>query len=117
MKKLQGFLKLISDETRLRVLMLLNEEALCVCELEGILEIPQPRVSSILSKYRDLGLVVDERKGKFIYYKLELKDPLHRAIVSSIKEKRSSIEQLTRDYEQMLNKEGIINACKGSPSI
>ncbi|NBG87118.1 ArsR/SmtB family transcription factor [Isachenkonia alkalipeptolytica] len=116
MKSLQGFLKLISEETRLRILMLLNEEALCVCELEAILEVPQPRVSKILSKYRDLGLVIDERKGKFIYYKLALKDPLHQAIVSTIKEKRETIEQLSRDYQRMLTKEGLLNACQGSPS-
>ncbi len=116
MKSLQGFLKLISEETRLRVMMLLNEEALCVCELEAILDVPQPRVSKILSKYRDLGLVIDERKGKFIYYKLDLKDPLHQTIVSSIKEKRDTIEQLSIDYQRMLKKEEILNACQGSPT-
>ncbi len=116
MKLLQGFLKLISEETRLRVMMLLNEEALCVCELEAILEVPQPRVSKILSKYRDLGLVIDERKGKFIYYKLDLKDPLHQSILSSIKERRETIEQLSKDYQRMLTKEGILNACQGFPS-
>lgn len=117
MKSLQEFLKLISDETRLRILMLLNEEALCVCELEAILEVSQPRVSRILSKYRDLGLVTDERQGKFIYYKLHLKDPLHQAIVSTIKEERERMEPLARDYQRMLTKEGIVNACQGSPGF
>ncbi len=115
MKSLQEFLKLIADETRLRILMLLNEEALCVCELEAILEVSQPRVSRILSKYRDLGLVIDERKGKFIYYKLDLKDPLHQGIVSSIKVRRETMEPLSKDYQRMLTKEGILNACQGSP--
>ena len=114
MKSLQDFLKLISEETRLRILMLLNEEPLCVCELEAVLKVSQPKVSRILSKYRDLGLVTDERQGKYIYYRLALKDPLHQAIVAAIKERRKSLPRLSEDYQRMLNKGGIRDLCAGS---
>ncbi len=114
MKSLQDFLKLISEETRLRILMLLNEEALCVCELEAVLEVSQPKVSRILSKYRDLGLVIDERHGKFIYYRLNVVDPVQRGIVDTIKEKRESIPRLAADYRRMGERENILEVCPGA---
>ncbi len=63
--------KVLSDETRLRMLMLLKEEPLCVCQLVGILDVPQPRVSKNLAKFRDLDLVESVRKDKFIVYHLK----------------------------------------------
>ena len=48
MNRLTNIFKLMSDETRLRIIMLLNRETLCVCEISGILNIPQPRISQNL---------------------------------------------------------------------
>ena len=49
MQTLTSIYKLLSDETRLRLLILLYQEPLCVCELVGILNVPQPRISKNLS--------------------------------------------------------------------
>ena len=70
MRETLEFFKLLSDETRFRVIMLLMEQELAVCELVGILDLPQPKVSKALGKLRDLGLVLDERKEKYMYYSL-----------------------------------------------
>jgi len=43
MNKLVSFLKIISDETRLRILLLLMEQELCVCEICEVLESRQKR--------------------------------------------------------------------------
>jgi ArsR family transcriptional regulator, arsenate/arsenite/antimonite-responsive transcriptional repressor len=62
---------LLSDETRLRCLVLLSvEKELCVCELGKILESIQPKVSRHLSLLRKSGLVFDERRGQWVYYRL-----------------------------------------------
>ena len=57
-------LKLLSDPTRLRILMLVGGEALSVAELQEILGMGQSRISTQLSQLKTAGLVTDERSGK-----------------------------------------------------
>ena len=57
-------LKLLSDPTRLRILMLVGGEALSVAELQEILGMGQSRISTQLSQLKAAGLVSDERSGK-----------------------------------------------------
>ncbi len=57
-------LKLLSDPTRLRILMLVGTEALSVAELQEILGMGQSRISTQLSQLKTAGLVSDERSGK-----------------------------------------------------
>ncbi|MCX6879617.1 MAG: metalloregulator ArsR/SmtB family transcription factor [Verrucomicrobia bacterium] len=61
-------LKLLSDPTRLRILMLLGQEALSVAELQEVLGMGQSRISTQLSQLKAAGLVVDERSGKNNFY-------------------------------------------------
>ena len=70
MKKLANIIKALSDETRLRVIKLLEERELCVCELIQVLDMSQPRISRHLSVLRNAGLVDDRREGKWVYYSL-----------------------------------------------
>jgi ubiquinone/menaquinone biosynthesis C-methylase UbiE len=57
-------LKLLSDPTRLRILMLVENEELSVAELQEILGMGQSRISTQLSQLKAEGLVSDERSGK-----------------------------------------------------
>ena len=57
-------LKLLSDPTRLRILMLVEHEALSVAELQEVLGMGQSRISTQLSQLKLEGLVSDERSGK-----------------------------------------------------
>ncbi len=57
-------LKLLSDPTRLRILMLVENEALSVAELQEVLGMGQSRISTQLSQLKMEGLVSDERSGK-----------------------------------------------------
>ncbi len=62
---------LLSDDTRLRCLLLLQKEKeLCVCELNHIIGGMQPKISRHLALMRQSGLVLDERKGQWVYYQL-----------------------------------------------
>jgi ArsR family transcriptional regulator len=64
-------LKLLSDTTRLRSLMLLlNEGELCVCELTHALGEIQPKISRHLAALRDSQVVMDRRSGQWIYYRI-----------------------------------------------
>ena len=70
MNLLTSLYKTLSDETRLRILMLLFQDDLCVCQLNGIIGASQPKISKNLSKLRDLNFVSDTRKEKFVFYTL-----------------------------------------------
>jgi len=69
MHDLDKFFKAMSDETRLRMVMLLHKRAFCVCELTDILGESQPKISKHLSKLKDMGFVSSERKQKYIYHR------------------------------------------------
>jgi ArsR family transcriptional regulator len=63
-------LRLLADETRLRLLLLLQKEELSVVEIQEVLGMGQSRISSHLAQLRQAGLVHDRRAGKNIYYAL-----------------------------------------------
>lgn len=63
--------RLLSDDTRLRSLLLMhNEGELCVCEMMHALDVIQPKISRHLALLRDAGVVSDRRQGQWIYYRL-----------------------------------------------
>ncbi len=65
------FYKCLSDETRLKSLMLLvSKRELCVCDLIQALELSQPKISRHLADLRKCGLVLPERRGKWVYYSI-----------------------------------------------
>ena len=70
MKKTVKILKALSDPTRLRIVILLLEKDLCVCELLFILNMEQSRISHQLRILRDAELVDDIRDGKWIIYRI-----------------------------------------------
>ncbi len=63
-----NLLRLLADETRLRLLVLLEEEELSVAELQEILGMGQSRISSHLAQLKRAGVVDDRRSGKNVYY-------------------------------------------------
>jgi DNA-binding transcriptional ArsR family regulator len=62
--------KLLAHPERLRILDLLRRDAECVCHLEAILGKPQPYISQQLKILRSAGLLVDERQGTNVFYRL-----------------------------------------------
>ena len=70
MPSIVNSLKLLADETRLRLLLLLGREELSVLEIQEILGMGQSRISSHLGQLRRGGLLTDRRAGKNVYYAL-----------------------------------------------
>ncbi|XMB86304.1 metalloregulator ArsR/SmtB family transcription factor [Mycoplasmatota bacterium WC44] len=105
MKQLTNFFKILSDETRLRILMLLMEKELCVCEIHEVMDESQPKISKHLAKLRDNNLIIDERKEKYVYYSLDIEEELYMHILNEIrnnidkfpllKDDQSKIEEVT----------------------
>lgn len=68
MQKEAKILKALADETRLRILALLLEGELCVCEIMAALALPQSTISRHLAYLRNSGWVLDRRQGIWMYY-------------------------------------------------
>ena len=67
----ESFARTLADPTRLRILMLLQvRDELCVCELTAALDLPQPKISRHLAILRETEMLLDRRKGTWIYYRL-----------------------------------------------
>nr|WED68860.1 metalloregulator ArsR/SmtB family transcription factor [Pectobacterium colocasium] len=63
--------KILSDETRLSIILLLREAGeLCVCDICSATVESQPKISRHIAILRESGLVLDCREGKWIHYRL-----------------------------------------------
>lgn len=62
--------KSLGDENRLRILNLLMQQKLCVCELEVLLEMTQSNVSKHLSKLKTNGVISSSKDAQWVYYKI-----------------------------------------------
>jgi len=74
--------RLLADTTRLRLLLLLEQEELSVAELAAITQLAQPRVSTHLAKLKEAGMAVDRREGVFVYYRIAT--PINDASLDSL---------------------------------
>jgi ArsR family transcriptional regulator len=77
-------LKALADPNRLRILNLLHERTLCVCDLEAILDLNQSNLSRHLSKLRQAGIVKAQKKALFAYYSCAALPPPYGPIVDEL---------------------------------
>jgi ArsR family transcriptional regulator len=62
--------KAISDPTRLKILYLLQDGELCVCEVINVLEKPQSTISHHLNVLKKAGFIKGRKEGLWIHYQL-----------------------------------------------
>lgn len=87
MNELVTIFKALSDETRLRVIKLLEQGELCVCDITAALDLVQPKVSFHLSTLKEAGFIKDRKQGKWIHYSLNDTDLFKRMLMVSVCEK------------------------------
>lgn len=96
-----NFLRLLADPTRLRLILLLEQEELSVAELQDIMGLGQSRISSHLAQLKRAGVVSDRRAGKNVYYALAPtngRESAARARVSEVtRELARELPETTRD--------------------
>ena len=68
---LAEFFKVFGDTTRIKILYVLSEEELCVCDIAGILGLQQSAVSHQLRILKQMRLVKFRREGKTVFYSLD----------------------------------------------
>ena len=71
---LEKLFKGLADATRLRIVNLLLQSELCVCDMQFVLGAPQPNISRHLIYLKNSGLVLDRREGTRTYYRLRARD-------------------------------------------
>jgi DNA-binding transcriptional ArsR family regulator len=71
--KINKFLKVVSDENRLRILMTLKDNIMNVTQIHTKLRLPQNLTSHHLSKLKDLGLLIEKHEGTFRRYSVNTK--------------------------------------------
>lgn len=63
--------KALSDPTRLTILLMLqHQKEICVCDLASSLGLSQPKVSRHLALLKEQQLVINFKRGKWVYYQL-----------------------------------------------
>jgi len=86
MQQYVDLFKALADETRLRIVVLLSEKELCVCQIEAALALSQVKVSRHLTILRYAGLVRCRKEGTWVYYSLaEPKNKIEENLFESFK--------------------------------
>ncbi len=72
--------KALGHPARLRVLAMLRHGPLCVCQMTSVLDLAGSTVSVHLSELRRAGLVAEQKRGKWVHYRLITAGPLGRLL-------------------------------------
>lgn len=95
-------LRAFADETRLRILSLLSDGELCVCDIISVLKAPQPKVSRHLAYLRRHGLVDTKREGQWIYYSLSRPaGPFHKRLLACLGDCLEEAPIFTKDKKTL----------------
>lgn len=100
--KIEVIFRALSDRTRLRILNLLQDGELCVCDLVDVLDAPQPTISRHLAYLRKAGLVIARKDGLWSYYRLtEARSELHERLLECLAACRQEAPELDRDLRRL----------------
>jgi len=108
------FAKALADQTRLRVIAVLRQRELCVCELCDALEATQSTLSTHLTLLRSAGITRTRKEGKWIYYRLSdeaapLIETLLRHFADAKHDKRMRRDTVRLRQRLKLRKNGCCN--------
>jgi ArsR family transcriptional regulator, arsenate/arsenite/antimonite-responsive transcriptional repressor len=91
-----------SERSRLRILYLLLDGEMCVCDLVDTLKVPQPTASRHLAYLRKTGLVVTQKRGLWMYYSLApTKTTFHRKLIECLAACFKEVPELQRDKARL----------------
>jgi ArsR family transcriptional regulator len=101
----------LADETRLRILSLLRNGEVCVCHIQGGLQLPQPTISRHLAYLRKSGLVEARREGIWMHYKLaDSASPIIETVLSATMHALTHAATTERDIARMKKERAAVSA-------
>lgn len=94
---------ILSDPTRLRIMMLIQHESeVCVCELTYALDESQPKISRHLGVMRDAGIVEPRREGTWMHYRFDPALPRWAvAVLETTHQQVGAFSPFTDDLEKL----------------
>ena len=96
-----------ADPTRLRILNLLADREVCVCDLCSVLDEIQPKVSRHLAYLRRAGLVEVRQEGKWKHYRIKRHaQGLERTLINCVKSCLREIDVLQADLDRLRSGSG-----------
>jgi ArsR family transcriptional regulator, arsenate/arsenite/antimonite-responsive transcriptional repressor len=102
MDRLVQYFRALSEEVRLRIILLLTHGELCVCDIMEILDEPQSKVSRHLSYLKSSGLITAKRVGVWMHYALrEQGDETLDAQIEFMRERLSHLPGFADDVAKM----------------
>ncbi len=101
MQELLNTFKALSEETRLRILKLLEHQELCVCDIVAALDKIQPKVSFHLAVLKEAGFIKDRKQGRWTHYSLDYSDFFKRFLLLSVLE-RVPAEDMEEDRKRLV---------------
>lgn len=107
-EKYTKFFKALGEPTRIKILKLLADREMCVCELMDVLEMNQPRISQHLRVLKEIGAVKERKQAQWSYYSLCCDDfnDFIKAFVEFMGEDLKNIDDLSDEYQRMKSKLG-----------
>ncbi|MGQ9617631.1 MAG: ArsR/SmtB family transcription factor [Candidatus Aminicenantia bacterium] len=96
------FLKILTDKKRVRILNLLSEREMCVCELTGVLRASQPLISHHLSVLKKAKIIKSRKIGYWTYFFLNrkgignLKNKILSAVLDEFRTNSLALQDLNR---------------------
>ncbi|MFA5795207.1 MAG: metalloregulator ArsR/SmtB family transcription factor [Candidatus Brocadiia bacterium] len=114
MDNITAFGKLISDQTRLKIIKLLSIRPLCVCEMMDILRLNQPCISQHLAILKYHNLLKSRRDGKWIVYAVD-KKVLGRylnKISHFLEGSMSHVAELQKEHKRLKELKSRVVLCK-----
>lgn len=101
MEQLAQLYKALSEETRIRIVMLLMQGELCVCDVQAVLEEPQSKVSRHLAYLKHSGLLSSTRVGVWMHYLIkESADETCKAQLAFMEENLSKLPPIRCRQEE-----------------
>ena len=102
----ERFFQALGDNTRLRLLSLMNAQEICVCYFVEILGGPQPKISRHLAYLRSAGIVEARREGKWMHYRIVM--PPH---IGASQVLRQTLAWLKDEKTMQTDKARLTKAC------
>lgn len=96
--------KALAEESRLRILALLLQEELCVCEIEECLNMTQSNVSRHLTALRKCGILETYKKAQWAYFKISEKfKEEHQNLWLYLMQNLKELPKYQMDFEKCQN--------------
>jgi len=96
-------LKALGDETRVRILHLVQEKPLCVCEIQEILGVSQSNTSRHLIKLKSAKLIRGEKKAQWVYYSLDPDTFQQYSFLQELMKNLNLYKELERDRQALIS--------------